>query len=123
MTHEYTVTSVKTFRGMEGRGFNATLCRAGVPVALVIDDASGGPYQFEWKDRNAKQVPVTWSPLDNGEMFTFQASPEEAKLYETSLAQPKVKFYRMELQVTPDMFVGQLLEGFENAKREKRRAK
>jgi hypothetical protein len=44
----YSVRNVKTFTGMEGPGFNATLCRDGKPVAMVIDDASGGCFDFQW---------------------------------------------------------------------------
>jgi hypothetical protein len=44
----YSVRKVKTFIGMEGEGFNATLCRDGKPIATVIDDASGGCIDFRW---------------------------------------------------------------------------
>lgn len=46
----YTVKGIKTFVGMEGHGYNATLYRDGKKVAFVIDDASGGPLQVEWTD-------------------------------------------------------------------------
>jgi hypothetical protein len=46
----YSVAKVKTFRGREGEGFNATLLRDGKAVALVMDEAQGGEYRFEWKD-------------------------------------------------------------------------
>ena len=32
--HNYTVKNVKSFRGMEGQGFNATLCRGDKKIAL-----------------------------------------------------------------------------------------
>jgi len=45
----YSVKGIKTFVGMEGHGYNATLYRDGRPVAFAIDDASGGPLSVEWK--------------------------------------------------------------------------
>ena len=49
------VKNVKSFIGMEGHGFNATLYADGVKVAFVIDDANGGCYHFQWFT-NEKQV-------------------------------------------------------------------
>lgn len=45
----YEVKNVKTFRGMEGQGFNATLYRDGKRVAFVIDEGCGGCLLFEWE--------------------------------------------------------------------------
>jgi len=42
--------NVKTFRGREGEGFNATLYINGQKSAFVFDDASGGPYNYEVYD-------------------------------------------------------------------------
>jgi hypothetical protein len=39
--------NVKTFRGMEGYGLNATLYVDGIKTAFVIDDANGGPVDYE----------------------------------------------------------------------------
>jgi hypothetical protein len=49
--HKYTVTKIKTFRGREGYGLNATLCRDGKPVAFILDDANGGMVDFDWVDQ------------------------------------------------------------------------
>lgn len=38
--------SVKTFRGTEGNGFNATVYIDGVKVGTVDDDANGGCYHY-----------------------------------------------------------------------------
>lgn len=46
----YSVTKVKSFRGMEGQGFNATLLKNGAKVAFVIDEGNGGCYRYEWAD-------------------------------------------------------------------------
>lgn len=46
----YSLTKIKTFRGMEGQGLNATICRDGKPIAFVMDDASGGPVQIDFRN-------------------------------------------------------------------------
>ena len=59
----YSVRNVKQFRGREGHGFNATLYRDNVKVALVMDAANGGEYRFEWVDyRRGKTVRVHPDP-------------------------------------------------------------
>lgn len=52
--HIYTVKNVKTFEGMEGIGFNASLYQGGKKIAFVIDDATGGDLQIQWHDKTAK---------------------------------------------------------------------
>lgn len=51
--HGYSVKGVKSFRGNEGYGFNATLYKDGKAIAFVYDDANGGCYSYEWKDKDA----------------------------------------------------------------------
>lgn len=51
----YTVKNVKTFRGHDGNGFNATLYENGKRVALVDDDGWGGGYNYQWLDPSAEQ--------------------------------------------------------------------
>lgn len=46
----YTADKIKTFNGMEGKGYNAILYRNGVKVATLIDDASGAPVMIDWVD-------------------------------------------------------------------------
>lgn len=50
--HNYAITKIKTFRGNEGFGLNATLTRDGKPIAFILDDANGGPMDFDWADQN-----------------------------------------------------------------------
>jgi hypothetical protein len=50
---------IKTFRGNEGYGFNATIYVNGVKCMFVIDDANGGCYNYEsfiYKNSNADLV-------------------------------------------------------------------
>ena len=66
---EYSVKSIKSFRGNEGMGFNCNLYRKGKKVGFCYDDAGGGgmhpidwgtppqgtgeDYEQEWKDWHA----------------------------------------------------------------------
>lgn len=54
------VKGVKTFRGMEGHGFNATLYLDGKKVAFVMDEGSGGCMRYEWNDRKAEDIVNNW---------------------------------------------------------------
>ena len=48
--HQYTVKGVKSFRGMEGYGFNATLYNGSKRIAFVIDEGRGGGLLFRYFD-------------------------------------------------------------------------
>lgn len=77
----YTVKGIKTFVGMEGQGYNASLYRDGKPVAFVIDDASGGPLQVEWKDHAAERLTVETKDY-KGDPWTVKMTPEEKALHD-----------------------------------------
>lgn len=59
MTTEYTLTKIRTFNGREGQGLNATICRNGVAVACVMDDASGGQVDIDFT--NPLQTPASYN--------------------------------------------------------------
>jgi len=80
-TGDYSIGQVKTFRGMEGMGFNLNLYRDGKKVCFVFDDACGGPYSYEWVDWKEKteegifidlmkSLPARSLGLGNGEPIT-----------------------------------------------------
>lgn len=48
---QYTLKGVKTFRGRDGYGLNAKLCRDGKEVAFLLDEGCGGMLNFDWYDR------------------------------------------------------------------------
>lgn len=87
--HGYSVKGVKNFRGNEGYGFNATLYRDGKAIAFVIDDANGGVYSYEWKDK-----------------------AEEKLLDDHVKTLPKVHEHGMELTVDADWFVSDLVDDY-----------
>ena len=107
----YEVRKVKSFRGMEGFGFNAELVRDGKPVALVIDEGNGGCYMFEWYDRSAALVPVKGFNVI-GEAFEFNGSPEEAKLqdYLNGLPWTENEWDKKKYPVSNNGFVGSLVD-------------
>ena len=68
---DFSIKGYKTFRGMEGVGYNATLMLRGKPVALAMDDAHGGELRIEW-------VVGYWKvPKD---IVAFLAGPEAVKI-------------------------------------------
>lgn len=101
-----TATKIKTFRGMEGSGYNAVLTIDGKPVASIFNEGCGGPtYLRDVIDRAAveafearvKALPP--EPLDMGDGET-----------------------RM-IAVTSDYFLGMLVEDVLEEKRLARLAK
>lgn len=119
MTTKYTVRKFKSFRGMEGYGFNAELVRDGKPVAFVIDDANGGEYRFEWYDHTAARVPVKGINF-SGKPFEYQGTPEEAILaaHCASLPPTESPWTKGEFNnVTDDIFVEGIVSAHELAKR------
>ncbi|MGD9643840.1 MAG: hypothetical protein AB7V08_14010 [Elusimicrobiales bacterium] len=60
----YSITKVKTFRGDEGHGFNATLLFNGKPVADVDDMADGGMYRWRWLAKDRAQARVDEAALE-----------------------------------------------------------
>lgn len=114
----YTVKNLKSFIGMEGHGFNASLYRNGVLVAFVIDDASGGPLSFDWKDRTQPLVEVKRPSSDGKSSFTVKMTAEEHLLYEIVKAMPPIVCDWTDpntkkpaiLAMCEDLYVGELVE-------------
>ena len=116
----YEVKNVKSFRGHEGHGYNASLYRDGNKVALIIDDANGGEVQAEWVDSMAPRQSVQ-SINYKGESYVQRCTPEEAILVEFMKGK-KVDLGQGlgEVDLDIGMFVGQLLDAYENDKRFKK---
>lgn len=104
----YSVTKIKTFTGMEGPGYNATLLRDGKIVALVIDDASGGPVRYEWGDDHQPRVKAPFRNYDDT-IGNMNMSPEEAKWNQHVIEQPKYKYNGKMCTMTPDVYLETLI--------------
>lgn len=77
-----TVRKVKTFRGMEGVGYNAELCADDKPVALVIDHGDGGCVVFEWRDHAGekdKKAVLAWLATQSPVALGLAESEDEEK--------------------------------------------
>ena len=128
MENKYEVKGVKSFRGMEGYGFNATLYRNGKKVAFVMDSAQGGEYDYEWVDYKKPRVDVPIVELQGKSTKSYKGTPEEKLFHEHCLAIPpeekeyfkgKPEMYNM----IPDSYMGQLVDEFEHKKWLKRNCK
>lgn len=117
----YTVKNIKTFIGMEGQGFNASLYRDNKKVAFVIDDASGGELNFEWVDYKDKAEVKGINFL--GKEYSYTGTLEEKALAEYVATLPKRNFRDKEMHVSIDLFVEDLVNDYENKKNFKKLSK
>ena len=101
---QYTVKNVKTFRGMEGPGYNANLYRNRKKVAQVDDDAQGGPLRYHWLDYASPRVPLTIINHE-GKPWEMKVTPEEKLFIAHVRAHTKERFE------PEDMFVHNLVDG------------
>lgn len=90
MTHVYTVSGVKTFRAMEGQGFNATLLRNGKRVATIINEGTGGATYAAWEDIRDPFVRGNYRTFD-GKIQQRDMTPEESILNSVAVLQPAEK--------------------------------
>lgn len=109
----YSVKGIKTFRGMEGQGFNATLYRGGKKVALVIDEGCGGSMIFEWVNggRHAADMP------------DVRVLEDYAKSLPPIPADPAWGPGHEPLTMDGDLFVAELVGAFEMEQKMRRQMK
>ena len=93
------VKNIKTFRGMEGMGFNCTLYIDGRKAGMVIDDARGGSYHYEISGDDYKNLRDYAKSLPH-----LPCEWKTGVLFEQDL----------------DSIIGKLVDNFENDKRMKR---
>lgn len=118
---QYTIKGLKTFRGMEGYGFNATLLRDGKPVAFVMDDANGGPYSYEWKDSATRRQFDSTVVNHNDEPVVAMLTTEEMKLWVHVRSLPKKEILPGQFRhVDPDMFLDGLINEAQTVKQVQR---
>lgn len=95
----YSLKSVKTFRGRQGQGFNATLLFNGKPVAAVDDMADGGIYHWRWLAADRAQ-----------------ARADEAALEAHIKTLPPLEVNGSPMEMDADLFVSSLVEDITLAK-------
>jgi hypothetical protein len=108
---DYTLKAVKQFTGREGPGFNANLYRGNKKVAFVYDDASGGPYGFDWVDYAEARVAVQ-NTNSAGEPFTVRMTPEEARFNALTVGKT-MEAWGTTLTYDMDLLVSDLLDAYE----------
>lgn len=59
----YTIGKIKTFNGREGQGLNATITLNGKAICFVMDDASGGEVDYDY--RNPEQSKKSFDATTN----------------------------------------------------------
>lgn len=77
---------LKTFRGMEGHGFNATLLLNDKPVALAVDEGCGGCVWFEYEGKTPETRKANEAALKAYvESLPKEKCPEDAEDWMRSL--------------------------------------
>ncbi len=78
----YTVNGVKTFRGHDGQGYNASLLRDGKKVAFITNLADGGEIQIDWLDVKKTRVEIVHIGTYDRQEHRYQGTPEEKLVME-----------------------------------------
>jgi len=117
---DYYVKGVKTFRGHEGLGYNATLYRGNKKVAFVYDDASGGELAIEWQDYKEPKVSINGKSPYKDEARTYKGTPEEKILQELVNELPPEKTDFGQVTVDIAIFVDGLVSNYEETKQLKK---
>jgi hypothetical protein len=111
----YTVKNVKTFRGTDGDGYNATVYCDGKKIALAMDGADGGPLNVEWEDfGKGEYVDVNWKDHKD-EDFVIHCTPFEAQMYE-HVRGKTWQLGEYSGNMDPDLFIEELVNDFLNEK-------
>jgi hypothetical protein len=106
---EYAIKNVKTFRGRDGHGFNASLYKGNKRVATVDDPARGSDYDWHWLDYKKPRVKITVKS-HKGDNSERSVTPEEKIFVE------HVRITTDELLEPEDCFVGALVDEYETRK-------
>jgi len=110
---KYEVKNVKSFRGREGYGFNASLYRDGKRVAHVDDEGNGGCYRYHWLDWEAGRVEIPTTV--NGKDFMLKVTREQKAFMEHVKAAGKYGDFEPE-----DSCVAELVDEYEANKQYKK---
>lgn len=133
----YTITKIKTFNGREGQGLNATICKDGKAICYVMDDASGGDVDYDYRNpkQNATSFHATTKEMaeqaerELGEYCWSLLTPTE-QVEEMAGAQEMKSSYAPELKVemyvhhsAVETWVNNFVDALSNKKRMDRIAK
>ena len=99
---EYSVRGIKSFRGTDGIGYNASLYRGGKKIAFVIEEGNGGEADFHWFDK--AEEPILRAFVD-------------------ALPPVKSEFDGRDLKMDYGWFVTELVDEVENEQKQRRACK
>lgn len=85
---QLTLKGVKTFKGMEGHGFNATLYCNNKKAALLIDSARGGPLGIQWANAEMKKAVLDIVAVQPPQKVSDDAEAWERSLYDAQGYRP-----------------------------------
>ena len=112
------VKNVKSFVGMEGLGFNATLYLNDKRVAFVIDEGNGGEFHYQWEGKTPEQRREN----SNAVTAVIEALPPE-KIAEDAEEWEKSLYPNGFRKIEIDEHVAGLVEDYENTKKLDRQKK
>ncbi len=119
----YHVKNVKTFKGMDGGGFNCSLYKDGKKIAECIDSGCGGEVMFHWMDFKAPKIKRDIPNIYvEGKISHVSFTPEENEFHQVC-ARETFEILGKIFPKTPDVKVEELINEFENTKRLKRMCK
>jgi hypothetical protein len=118
----YEVKAVKTFMGMDCPGYNATLYRGKKKVAFVIDNGNGGCLSIHWVDVNEERI-VHHTTNYKGEPHSYKVTPEEKLLLDHCASLPDEEFMGEPMSISDEIFIGGLVDHYENQKWLKRQCR
>lgn len=92
---EFTLKNIKTHKGREGEGLNATIYRDGKQVGTIYDDANGGMVDFHFINKGERQ---------KFEDYCSQAWPKTEG----------AKYWLIEMKGVRELSTQDYMEGFTN---------
>ena len=110
-----TVKNVKTFRGMEGDGFNANLYFDNKKICFVMDSANGGEYDYEWEGKTMEDRRKHEALFkDFIKALPPEKLPEDAEAWEKSLYPNGFR------EISEDGYISDLIDKYNMDKHRKR---
>jgi len=124
---EYTAKNVKGFKGTDGDGYSADLCRGTKKVASIVDNADGSMVNIWWKDTEGERVKISVPRLD-GSLHTYKGTPDEKIFRDHMNNLPPYPYDKWTKEMTgkdygtvdEGIFLGALIDKHDNDKRCKR---
>lgn len=106
--HQYGVKSVKTFRSMDGGGYEGYLTREGKKIAMILDEGNGGEIHIDWIDSKERTVKYQMRQY-NDNVVEVLGTPEEALFGTFIFNHPQVDGFSSKLFMSDHIFIDDLV--------------